>query len=64
MLVLDVLVEVPVADEGVAALVALVGPLPRVGVLVVLQVVHRVESLVAGVTLESFRILTKIKAID
>ena len=57
MLGLDVLVEVAVANKGELALVALEGPLPRVRVLVVLQVVNRIEPLLAHVALKGLLVL-------
>jgi hypothetical protein len=53
----DMLVEIAKANEGVVALIALEGSLPGVIVLVVLQVVGRVESLVAQLAREGLLIL-------
>ncbi len=60
MLRLDVLVQVAVANEGEIALITLEGSLPRVGVLVVLEIVHCVEPLVARVALVRLQILKKL----
>jgi hypothetical protein len=53
----DMLVEIAKANEGVVALIALERSLPGVIVLVVLQVVRRVESLVTQLALEGLLIL-------
>jgi len=56
---LDMLVQVAVANKGELALVALEGALPRVRVLVVLQVVHGIEPLLAHVALVGLLVLNK-----
>jgi len=53
----DMLVEIAKANEGVVALIALERSLPGVIVLVVLQVVGRVESLVTQLACEGLLIL-------
>jgi hypothetical protein len=53
----DMLVEIAKANEGMVALIALERSLPGVIVLVVLQVVGRVESLVTQLAREGLLIL-------